>query len=459
MDDIRWSSDSQTREPSSLRQFELRRQLASCEMSEEQHTMSRACSKVAFISRIGRTSWVWSSDRVTSCVGRVDRNSRERTVWYRQRACTILALCWLAGSTTEGVAAPGDVSFRAADANLTVSDVALQTTLDVYLDIESLESITANGWSLSAQIIPGPGSTGQIAFDVEPISDNLPNLPGASQNPFTDFDREQQGRSYGAIGDSPAELFAFAPYVPYAADPADEDPFGNITVPSGAGLVSLPLLIEPGTEGDFLVSLEHVPFVTGVSLATGNDPGDVSLHPNADNQPGAIRVSDSPFAACDVNRDLSCDAADIDLLSEKIRTGQTEDLSFDLNGDGVVSSPDRDHWVEVLMNTYFGDSNLDLAFDTVDMVDVFVAGEYEDQQTANSTWATGDWDGDAEFATTDMVLAFQKGGYEIGPRSEAHAVPEPASWMALIWGSALFLVDRHRRSRSTRRLTAWRWGG
>ena len=32
-----------------------------------------------------------------------------------------------------------------------------------------------------------------------------------------------------------------------------------------------------------------------------------------------------------------------------------------------------------------------------DLIDIFQAGEYEDGVVSNSTWSTGDWNGNAEF--------------------------------------------------------------
>jgi hypothetical protein len=59
-------------------------------------------------------------------------------------------------------------------------------------------------------------------------------------------------------------------------------------------------------------------------------------------------------------------------------------------------------------------------------VELFQAGQYEDDFEMNSTWATGDWNGDFDFNSRDLVLAFQNAGYEIGPRVAIKAVPEPA---------------------------------
>ena len=46
-----------------------------------------------------------------------------------------------------------------------------------------------------------------------------------------------------------------------------------------------------------------------------------------------------------------------------------------------------------------------------DLVQVFVAGEYEDVDRGNSTWSEGDWNCDEEFNSADIVVAFQAAGF------------------------------------------------
>ena len=129
----------------------------------------------------------------------------------------------------------------------------------------------------------------------------------------------------------------------------------------------------------------------------------------------------------DYNRNGILDAGDIDLLSAAVRENSM-DLNFDANGDGSINPDDRTHWINVIANTWVGDSNLDLEFNSSDFVAVFQAGEYEDGVVGNSTWATGDWNGDTEFNSSDFVSAFQSGGFERGPRpARAASVPEPSS--------------------------------
>lgn len=128
----------------------------------------------------------------------------------------------------------------------------------------------------------------------------------------------------------------------------------------------------------------------------------------------------------DFNGNTILDVDDIDRLSSEVRAG-TNNSFFDLNSDSLVDDVDRRIWVEELKETYFGDSNLDGQFSSLDLVTVFQAAQYEDQIDGNSTWSTGDWNGDVEFTSRDLVLAFTTGGYEQGPRALTQSVPDPGA--------------------------------
>ncbi|MCA9201322.1 MAG: hypothetical protein KDA87_27465, partial [Planctomycetales bacterium] len=139
--------------------------------------------------------------------------------------------------------------------------------------------------------------------------------------------------------------------------------------------------------------------------------------------------------------------SDIDELTDGIARG-TRRANYDVNHDGVVDLEDRTAWVKEVANTYFGDANLDGEFNSTDLVNVFAAGQYEDEIALNSTWATGDWNGDGEFDSSDLVKAFQDGGYEIGPQLAVPVVPEPSGglWLMLL---ALIVVMRGRSAQET----------
>ena len=107
---------------------------------------------------------------------------------------------------------------------------------------------------------------------------------------------------------------------------------------------------------------------------------------------GILQFSKTSAVLGDFNGDGLLTAIDINMLSAEVRS-ETHDLAFDLNQDSFVTSADRTVWVEQLQHTYFGDGNLDGEFNTGDLVDVLMAGQYEDGIAGNSLWETGDWNG------------------------------------------------------------------
>jgi hypothetical protein len=147
----------------------------------------------------------------------------------------------------------------------------------------------------------------------------------------------------------------------------------------------------------------------------------------------------------DFNYNGLLESEDLDALSAQVRSG-SDPINFDLNNDRLVDQSDRRNWVSELMNTYFGDSNLDGEFNSQDLIAVFQAGQYEDGISGNSTWSAGDWDGNGDFDSGDLVFAFQDGGYEKGPRMALITVPEPSS----CWPGILAIVGTVYRRRSRR---------
>ena len=75
--------------------------------------------------------------------------------------------------------------------------------------------------------------------------------------------------------------------------------------------------------------------------------------------------------------------------------GEHDLAEFDLNSGDVVDFEDRKLWVEdsAFKNTWIGDANLDLEFNSCDMVQVFAAGKYE-KPGETATWEEGDWNGE-----------------------------------------------------------------
>ena len=120
----------------------------------------------------------------------------------------------------------------------------------------------------------------------------------------------------------------------------------------------------------------------------------------------------------------------------------TEEM-FNLNSDSVIDQADLRIWVKDSKHSWFGDANLDGEFNSLDIVSLLQAGEYEDGLWRNSTWSTGDWNADGEFDRADLILALQDGGYGQGPRAAlAAAVPEPGTWTLAVIGLVLWLFGR-----------------
>ena len=86
---------------------------------------------------------------------------------------------------------------------------------------------------------------------------------------------------------------------------------------------------------------------------------------------------------------------------------RNNDPRLDLDESGELNKLDVEFLVKSILRTSFGDANTDGHFDSRDLVIIFIAGQYEDDESNNSTWETGDWNGDGEFDSADLVLAFQ----------------------------------------------------
>jgi len=164
---------------------------------------------------------------------------------------------------------------------------------------------------------------------------------------------------------------------------------------------------------------------------------------------GSVEVLIQPGFGSDFNRNFRLDSGDLDLLTLRVDLGST-DILYDLDSNGVVDFEDLQIAVHDLHNTYFGDANDDGQFTSEDLIQVFVAGLYENSEVNDAVWSTGDWNGDREFSSSDIVFAFQDAGYEQGPRpvvAAAMSVPEPSTALLTVIALACVVFTRRRQKR------------
>jgi uncharacterized protein YjbI with pentapeptide repeats len=163
-----------------------------------------------------------------------------------------------------------------------------------------------------------------------------------------------------------------------------------------------------------------------------------------------------PSFVGDFDPNDALDAMDIDLLTARLvgtGLGGGFDALFDINSDSVVDLADHRSWIKDFKKIWLGDANMDGEFNSSDLVQVSVAGKYEQAWEEwvswppgrtfihnGAGWSEGDWNGDGIFDSSDMVTAFTDGGYDKGRRANAEAVPEPSGWLPLIATLCLCIV-------------------
>jgi uncharacterized protein YjbI with pentapeptide repeats len=199
-------------------------------------------------------------------------------------------------------------------------------------------------------------------------------------------------------------------------------------------------------------NLERVIGLESAVVDSGTVYNQWTIFPD-DFDPVAAGLTLEPSLIGDIDADGRLTPRDVELLECRIRFGcygatppgppyWLDDGLFDLNDDGEIEPTDIYAWVKDAKGTYLGDANLDGAFNSSDLVDVFTAGQYEDGIRQNSTWTTGDWNGDWDFTTRDIIAAFQDGGFELRIRDVVNTVPEPTSFRILMVGLMIIAV-RH----------------
>ncbi len=215
----------------------------------------------------------------------------------------------------------------------------------------------------------------------------------------------------------------FHSHVDYLLEPRSSDP--EETPPNGAYGIKLSLSsnnpVIQDSEPFFLVwrfGMDQSDFVTAL------DDFDAMLRPSS--------------VLGDFDTDGVLTAVDIDLLSQAVLAGSSNQEIFDLTSDSTVNDEDRKAWVEELKGTLFGDADLNGSVEFADFL-VLSTGF-----GMNGGWADGDFDGNGQIQFADFLLL----SAHFGEKAAAAAtVPEPSAktvaYPALL---AIVLVRRRRRS-------------
>lgn len=135
----------------------------------------------------------------------------------------------------------------------------------------------------------------------------------------------------------------------------------------------------------------------------------------------------------DFDADGLLTAADMDLLSEEVLAKSNQAL-FDLTEDAIVDEADRRMWVEELVGTQFGDTNLDQKVDFADFVALSSAFNEP------GGWAQGDSDGDGQVAFGDFVALSTNYNQPVATA----AVPEPSPLVLLVFALCSLPMVRRR---------------
>jgi hypothetical protein len=189
--------------------------------------------------------------------------------------------------------------------------------------------------------------------------------------------------------------------------------------------------------GTFASDLSTVPGVSALVIASGfqspaaeADPGFGLLGVLPD---GTTLLLTQVNVDGDVNGDGQVNDEDFTAVCNGITAQASE---FDYNTDGVVDAADYLFYVQRVLGTNIGDSNLDGVFNSGDLIAVFEAGQYEDGVEGNSTWSTGDWNCDGDFESGDLVLALQQGAYVEAATAAARPVAVDQALIAASLGNA-----------------------
>lgn len=181
--------------------------------------------------------------------------------------------------------------------------------------------------------------------------------------------------------------------------------------------------------------------------AEGEFMGSLTLNPRSENETGYSESIDSvviSFQALiqsgifgDFDKDGQLRAADIDLLSAAIASGENAPV-FDVDGSSTLDALDIAFWVTEIKGSFLGDTDLN---GNVEFADFLALSKNFGQPGG---WADGDFDGDGDIAFADFLAL----STNFGAMSEATAAaPEPDGKTALLFAFLGIGILGHARRR------------
>ena len=179
---------------------------------------------------------------------------------------------------------------------------------------------------------------------------------------------------------------------------------------------------------------------------TSRDFGSVAIGVNVEmGQPIQELFGSLQFAnrGLDLNADGNFDCGDANLLADAVAT-TSDDLAFDMNGDGFINSADFDNWLQRLgtfrhgpqHEMIIGDSNFDGFVDVVDF-NVWNANKF----TYSTAYCDGNFNLDDRIDVSDFNIWLSR---KFQSSTAVAIVPEP-NLEPLIFAISLLLLTQSRK--------------
>jgi hypothetical protein len=208
----------------------------------------------------------------------------------------------------------------------------------------------------------------------------------------------------------------------------DAVPIGNTSSATGlyefnaAGIAAVQAWLN-GTAQNYGVIIADTTLTDGLDLSS-RESANVASHPKLTI---SYLLPITPPVPGDLNESGIVDAADIDFLRRGIALGSVDKV-FDVNGDSAVNAADVDHLVRNILQTEYGDLNLDREVNRADAA--LLARHFG--AASGGTWATGDINGDGRTTLVDVAMLQGRFGFESAgsPAAQSAAVTATARRVA-----------------------------